>query len=165
MTEEDRYVEIYKLHSELADHVSQRREGANRLYVSVVGGLVVFLAALVRFGGEPFSAIIFLVSLGGVLLSLSWYGVLQSYRQLNNNKFRVLHRLEREHLPFQFFVEEWDPEASGAKTNDYRRLTKVEASLPIIFVALFVGIAVYVGLAALGHVPPLPQACEPGESV
>ena len=83
--------------------------------------------------------------------------MLQSYRQLNNNKFRVLHHLEREHLPFQFFVEEWDPEASGTKTNDYRRLTKVEASLPIIFVALFACIAVYVGLATLGHVPSLPR--------
>ncbi len=29
-------LEIYKLHAELADRVSQRREGANRLYVSLL---------------------------------------------------------------------------------------------------------------------------------
>ena len=41
--EQDQLLEIYKLHAELADRVSQRREGANRLYVSLHVGLVVFL--------------------------------------------------------------------------------------------------------------------------
>ena len=43
-------IEIYKLHAELADRVSQRREGANRLYVTLLVGLVVFVTALLRFG-------------------------------------------------------------------------------------------------------------------
>ena len=45
-------LEIYKLHAELADRVSQRREGANRLYVSLLIGLVLFAAALLRFGTD-----------------------------------------------------------------------------------------------------------------
>ena len=44
-SEQDRLLEIYKLHAGLADRVSQRREGANRLYVSLNVGLVIFLAA------------------------------------------------------------------------------------------------------------------------
>ena len=46
----DQLLEIYKLHAELADRVSQRREGANRLHVSLLSGFLVFLAALLRFG-------------------------------------------------------------------------------------------------------------------
>ena len=37
-------LEIYKLHAELADRVSQRREGANRLYVSLLVGLELLTA-------------------------------------------------------------------------------------------------------------------------
>ena len=48
-------LEIYKLHAELADRVSQRREGANRLYVSLLTGLFIFLAAMVRYGAEAVS--------------------------------------------------------------------------------------------------------------
>ena len=43
-------LEIYRLHADLADKVSQRREDANRLYVSLLVGLGVFVAALLRFG-------------------------------------------------------------------------------------------------------------------
>ena len=48
MTEADQntLLEIYKLHADLADRVSQRREGANRLFVSMHTALVVFLATL-----------------------------------------------------------------------------------------------------------------------
>ena len=142
--EQNERLEIYKLHAELADRVSQRREGANRLYVSLLVGLVVFLAALLRFGTGDASEQVVLCTIGafGVLLSVSWLGVLHSYRQLNSEKFRVLHELEKE-LAFPFFTKEWDPAEEGEKSNRYWRLTKVERSLPIIFGLLFLGILVY----------------------
>lgn len=37
-------LEIYKLHAELADKVSQRREGANRLYVSLITAILALIA-------------------------------------------------------------------------------------------------------------------------
>ena len=140
----DHLLEIYKLHSELANQVSQRREGANRLYVSLLVALVVFLAALLRFGGNEIpERLVFGVCGGiGVLLSLSWFLVIRSYKQLNSEKFRVLHELEAR-LPFQFFVEEWDPKKKGEKSNLYRQLTSVEVSLPLIFGLLFALIVIY----------------------
>ena len=38
-SEQNERLEIYKLHAELADRVSQRREGANRLYVTLLLGI------------------------------------------------------------------------------------------------------------------------------
>ena len=66
-------LEIYKLHAELADRVSQRREGANRLYVSLLVGLMVFLGALLRFGAGcvPVGIILFTAGAIGSLLSVS----------------------------------------------------------------------------------------------
>ena len=147
MTEtEDRVelLEIYKLHSELADRVSQRREGANRLYVSLITGLVVFLAALVRFGigDTPQGLVLCAVGLLGAVISASWCVVIISHRQLNSAKFRVLHELEK-HLAFQFFTLEWDPVSKGAKSNRYWKLTTVEIVLPGICFLLFLGLVGY----------------------
>ena len=142
--EQDQLLEIYKLHAELADRVSQRREGANRLYVSLHVGLVVFLAALLRFGfgDTPEHLVLGLIGTLGVLLSISWFVVIRSYRQLNTEKFRVLHDLEKQ-LPYQFFTLEWDPETKGEKSNRYWKLTYVEMTLPVIFFALWLALIAY----------------------
>lgn len=144
MTEADTYVELYKLHSELADRVSQRREGANRLHVSIAVGLVVFLGTLIRFGGDQaLGAIVFVaVGLCGMIVCASWYVVLRSYRQLNAEKFRVLRDLETR-LPYEFFTTEWDPESVGSKSNRYMRLSVVETIMPLVFGALFLAMTVY----------------------
>lgn len=134
-------LEIYKLHAGLADKVSQRREGANRLYVALLVGLVVFVAALLRFGdGDGYQKVI-LFSAGaiGALLSVSWYVVIRSYRQLNTGKFLALHELERK-LPYPFFTREWELLAEGRIRSRYWRLTVVEVGLPIIFFVLSCGL-------------------------
>ena len=143
-SDQTQLLEIYKLHSELADRVSQRREGANRLYVSLHVGLVVFLAALLRFGSGDTSEVLVLGAVGGfgVLLSVSWLVVIRSYRQLSTEKFRVLHDLETR-LPYQFFASEWDPTGKGKKSNRYWKLTSVEVTLPIVFAGMFVALIIY----------------------
>ena len=142
--EQDRLLEIYKLHAELVDRVSQRREGANRLFVSLQVGLAVFLAALLRFGfgDTPENLVLGLIGALGILLSFSWFVVIRSYRQLNTEKFRVLHDLEKQ-LPYQFFTLEWDPETRGEKSNRYWKLTNVEVTLPVIFFALWLVVIAY----------------------
>ena len=137
-SEQDRLLEIYKLHAELADRVSQRREGAHRLYVSLHVGLVIFLAALLRFGFGDAPEHLVLGTVGGFgsLLSASWFVVIGSYRQLNARKFHVLHDLEKG-LPYQFFTLE------DKKNNRYWRLTYVEVTLPVIFLALFLALTAY----------------------
>lgn len=137
-------LEIYRLHADLADKVSQRREDANRLYVSLLVGLGVFVAALLRFGnGDGYDQPI-LVSAGviGALLSVSWYVVIRSYRQLNAGKFLALHELE-EKLAYPFFKREWDLLAEGKNRNRYWKLTNVETSLPIIFFALSCSLVIF----------------------
>ena len=143
-SEQDRLLEIYKLHAELADRVSQRREGTNRLYVSLILGLIVFLATFIRFGFGDISEWLVLITIGGigVLLSVSWFVVIRSYRQLNSEKFRVLHDLEK-YLPYQFFTLEWDPQSQGKKSNRYWKLTHVEVILPSIFCVVFLALIVY----------------------
>ena len=130
-------LEIYKLHAELADRVSQRREGANRLYVSLLLGLALFLGIFVRFGVEGFPINIVFQAAGiiGAILSISWYIVIRSYRQLNSGKFAALHELE-DKLAFPFFKREWELLGEGNKLSRYWKLTIIETALPVIFFIL-----------------------------
>ena len=144
-TKQNELLEIYKLHAELADRVSQRREGANRLYVSLLVGLLVLLAALLRYGAGGMSANIVFNAVGflGILLSSSWWMVIGSYRQLNTGKFDTLQELERK-LAYAFFTREWELLGKGEDRKRYRQLTKAEKTLPCIFALFFLGIVVFV---------------------
>lgn len=144
MTEDKQeLLEIYKLHAELADRVSQRREGANRLYASLLTGILGFLAISLRFGTGDFPIWGLLVVAGvlGMLLSASWFVIVRSYRQLNSGKFKPLHELESK-LAYPFFKREWDLLAEGEKPGIYWKLTTVETGAPIAFFALFLAVLI-----------------------
>ncbi len=81
------------------------------------------------------------------MLSVSWYVVIRSYRQLNTGKFHVLHELEKE-LSFSFFKKEREYLESGNKPSRYWKLTIVETSLPAIFFILSV-VLVTIGVCQL----------------
>ena len=129
------FLEIYKLHAELADRVSQRREGTNRLYAGLLlTALVAFTTALLKFDPQEGSmtAMFIISGIMGLGLSLSWCILIRSYRQLNRGKFKALHEIEKE-LPFQFFKREWELLKEGKDYRRYWKLTVVETALPIMF--------------------------------
>lgn len=138
-------LEIYKLHAELADRVSQRREGANRLFVTLLTGTLIFIAAFLRYGAEiiPVGAVLTAVGVFGICLSASWYIIIRSYRQLNTGKFAALHELE-EKLAYPFFNREWEllGMVEKPKPSRYWRLTVVETILPFIFAILYIALIV-----------------------
>ena len=152
-------LDLYRLHAELADRVSQRREGANRLFVSLLTGLLVFLAALLRFAARDASIenvvarrlmpsgnlspemLAVFIGILGVVLSVAWFIVIRSYRQLNTGKFKALQELESK-LAYPFFRREWEILGEGKDFRRYWRLTVVETLLPLIFALAFAGILV-----------------------
>lgn len=142
-SERDELLEIYKLHAELADRVSQRRDAANQRYASMLVGLGALLAFLLWFGDGNLPAIATrLVSGLGMGLSLSWYVVIRSYRQLNTGKFKALHELE-EKLAYPFYKREWELLGEGRDSRRYWRLTVVETFLPCTFFVLSVVLFVW----------------------
>ena len=136
-------LEIYKLHAELADRVSQRREGANRLFVSLLTGTLIFLAALLRYGAEtiPVGAVVIAIGIFGISLAVAWYVIIRSYRQLSSGKFAALHELE-EKLAYPFFKREWELLEEGKSISRYWKLTVVETFLPLIFALLYLALII-----------------------
>ena len=137
--EREEFLEIYKLHVEMADRVSQRREGANRLFVTLLSVVMVLMTAILRFGSQldsiPVEYILVVLMLTVLSLSASWYVVIRSYRQLNTEKFSILNKLE-EKLPFAFYKLEWQRLGEGKDPKRYWKLTVVETCLPIVFSVL-----------------------------
>ncbi len=110
-------LEIYKLHAELADRVSQRREAANRLYIGILSGLGLAAGVFIESGvaESPLNFVFLSVGILGFVISASWWVVIRSYRQLNSGKFKALDELENE-IAFPFFRREWEilkPENNG----------------------------------------------------
>lgn len=136
-------LEIYKLHAELADRVSQRREAASRLHIGLLSGLGLFAGVFPEFVDlEALTHTVFLaVGILGMAISFSWWVVMGSYRQLNDGKFEALQELE-EKIAFPFFTREWEILGKGTKPRRYRKLTAVETILPIAFGVLSLGLTV-----------------------
>lgn len=136
-SERNEWLELYRLHSELADRVSQRRERANRLHVSLVAGLIAGFVAFMRLqSAENLDPLLGLVLSGlGSALSVSWFATVWSYRQLNTAKFSALRDLEK-NLCYPFFERE----------SEYRKgwsLTVVETVLPGVFLVLSCGLMLW----------------------
>ncbi|MCY4211171.1 MAG: hypothetical protein OXE97_09050, partial [Gammaproteobacteria bacterium] len=90
-------LEIYKLHAELADRVSQRREAANRLHIGILSGLGLAASIFIEAGiTESVNFVFLAVGILGSVISASWWVVIRSYRQLNAGKFKALDELENE---------------------------------------------------------------------
>lgn len=141
MDEKQELLEIYKLHAELADSVSKQRSTANRFYILVLSGLaVLFSAFLQRENGGPIRWLMIGFGLFGMLLTIAWYVVIRSYRQLNTGKFNALHELE-EKLAYPFFRREWELLSEGKDSRNYWKLSIVETFVPGIF---FLGFLVLV---------------------
>jgi hypothetical protein len=126
----EHFFELYRLAVEMADRISARRAVANSFFLTVSTGL----AALV--GGGTFR---WYVSAAGIVVAVSWWAVLRSYRQLNAAKFRVILAME-ERLPVRVFGEEWlhlTPDGDRLTPRRYRELGRVEQIVPWVFVAIY----------------------------
>ena len=94
-------LEIYKLHAELTDGVSQRYAVANRLYASLMVGLAAaLLAAFSRagIGDARLNDVMGLVGMVGAVVSASGIRVIRYYGKLEATKRGLLREIE-ETLP------------------------------------------------------------------
>ena len=132
-------MEIYKLHAELADRVSERRVRTNHTYGGLLAGLGLFLGGLLKIGdGNGYDGVVFcVVGAVGALLAVSWLLVARSYEQLNTGKFQALLELEKE-LTYSFFEREWHFLGEGKSASHYLKLGKVERAVPWLFLVLYV---------------------------
>lgn len=132
-------IELYKQYVEMADRVSDRRMKSNQFYMTLLSSLLVVLSFVFHKDSQPVigtynSMIIFFTGLLGIIVCLIWWVNIGSYRQLNSQKFVVIHELEQV-LPFSPYAREWELLGNGAKSAKYLQLTRIERYVPLILMA------------------------------
>ncbi|MDE0266837.1 MAG: hypothetical protein OXK17_07460 [Thaumarchaeota archaeon] len=123
-------LEQYKLYVQSAENVSSRRIAATRY-------LLTLSAALLSLSGLQSSVLsqsdwTLAVPGTGILVSVLWYLIIKSYRDLNTVKFKVIHKLEQ-HLPAALFRHEWTI-ANQGRGKSYTAVTNIEKWLPCLFI-------------------------------
>jgi hypothetical protein len=124
-------LEQYKLAVEMADRVSARRATANGFFLTAQTTLIALMA--VKDLDRDW------VAGAGLVLAITWWLLLRSYRHLNGAKWQVIQEIEQ-HLPLQPFSDEWeclkrDPVKSWRPR--YAELGLVERLVPLLFAAVF----------------------------
>ncbi len=128
--------EQYKLYVEMADRISARRMLANSFFVGVHTALIAAFTVLLKekilqpslVGLAPFLAVI--------ILCFVWWRTVNSYRQSNSGKFKVVHALEQM-LPVAPYDAEWTALGEGKDKKLYLPLTHIENWVPVCFGVLY----------------------------
>lgn len=112
---------------EMANSVSQRRDSMNNIFVTL--NLAVITAVSFTWNIK-----FLFILLAGALICVIWIFSIRNYKMLNQEKFKVINKIEKE-LPVMPFNEEW----SLLKMNKkYMDGTMIETFIPIIFIGLYI---------------------------
>lgn len=128
-------LEQYKLYVEMADRISSRRSKANTFFLSVNTLMVTAIGILSKLesGFKTLSLWwVLTTSLAGILFCWTWLSIINSYRQLNTGKFKVINTIEQK-LPLTMYKAEWSYLKPEREISRYKQLTVVEILVPIIF--------------------------------
>lgn len=141
-------LEQYKLYVEMMDRSSSRRIQMNSFYTTLLSGLLAFITVatnkdIIQFQNTKFQAasLVAIASLG-IFLCFSWYMNIQSYKQLNSSKFKVINELEQQ-LPFACFTKEWEVLKRDSRYKGYLTQTYVEKLLPAVLAIPYIGLFIY----------------------
>lgn len=126
-------LEIYKLHVEMADRVSQRRGIANNWMMTLHSFLFASAGFLFDKTSDFHLPLLVVLCFIGVGLSFVWKSLITSYKKLNTAKFQVINKIEEEYLPVQPFVDEYE-----FYTRDKRKdFSQVEILIPKLLIIIY----------------------------
>lgn len=143
----EHFFEQYKLYLQSIENISDKRENANKYFVTINSGIVAALSYLIQHSDNRFVIPAMMsILLLGIVLSVIFYFLINSYKQLNSGKFSVLHKME-ESLPSQMYSDEWMTLGEGKDKCKYFPFSHIERIVPAIF-----GIAYTVALIYMSNI-------------
>lgn len=130
------FLTLYRDYVASADAISSRRTLANNFFVGINTALI----GVRGYFEVNNSQTVIVLAVVGILISVVWYRMIQSYRTLNASKFEVIQLMEK-HLPAAAYTAEYYVQTHGP--TRHRSLTSVETFVPLLFALLHVAIGVY----------------------
>ena len=120
-------VEQWKTCVETANGITEKRNSANALFITVNLALLTVITFSLDYKSM-------LLSVGGITICVLWIMLLDNYKRLNEVKYGIITDIE-ELLPLAPLKAEWE---RLREKGEYTGLTKVERRVPVIFLALYV---------------------------
>ena len=122
-------LEIYKLHTDLAEQTAASREGLNKLYTGMVSSIIAASVLIQRVA--PAADAIWVLPVLGMVVSVCWLMSLHSITGRLSAKHVVLVELEAE-LPFRFL----EREDRAFNRGGFVRRKWSAAAMPVLFLAM-----------------------------
>lgn len=139
-------LEQYKMFVESADRISQRRQEANKFFLTINTALLAVLGGILGCDSQSLGLWLFLpVAAAGLVLCYVWYRLVLSYKGLNAGKFEVIHAIEKE-LPLALFDAEWRQIGKGNDPKKYKPFSEIETWIPWIFAAFYGAMIIVLGI-------------------
>jgi hypothetical protein len=141
---QDHLIEQYKIYLSGIEKNSDRRNSANKYFLSINTALITILGLTFQFGsydGRVFVRI--MVALAGIILSIIFFFLIRAYKQLNTGKFEIIHKIE-EDLPCSPYKDEWVVLEEGKNWKTYFPFSHVELLIPWVFGFGYILILIYV---------------------
>lgn len=131
-------LEQYKLAVEMADRISERRQGVNKFYIGVLSALAL-LYSLIEKAPTLWARYVLQCALPvvAVVLCVMWALLIASYRRINAAKYEVILEMEKR-LPATPYTDEWNRLGAGKKRH--HQVTRLEAAIPFLFLLAFLAL-------------------------
>lgn len=133
------YMEQYKIFVQTSEDLVNRRQNVNSFHMSIHSALLAFMGALFALDIDLIYVLSFCIVLciAGIIMTLSWSNMLESYGQLNSAKMKIIGLLE-EKLPLSMYNAEWKVLDDPLRKKRYRSFTQTEGVIPNAFRVLYV---------------------------
>lgn len=137
--DKDILLEQYKLFLQTSEDLVARRQNANNFYISVNSALMGVWGMIWALNILPLYKFFIglLISMVGVILSLSWIKLLSSYGNLNGSKMKIISYIEKQ-LPVSLYDAEWEALSDRLNKKKYVSFTDSEKRIPILFIAVYI---------------------------
>jgi len=121
----------YHIYLDSIEKNSDRRNSAVKLYITINAWLLSFLGVIVQSSKLNIITAILPVLIVWISISVIFYYLIKSYKQLNTGKFELIHKIE-EKLPLNLYAYEWVVLGEGKDKNKYFPFSHIEQWLPIV---------------------------------
>lgn len=143
------YFEQYKIYIAGMERISDRRESANRHFITLNSAILVLSGLVIQYTNSHKALLLLgLCGLGLVICVIFWF-LINSYKQLNTAKFTMLHDMESK-LPIEMYKNEWEILGEGKDKKKYFPFSHIERLIPLAFGLAYVVMATIIFLWRLG---------------
>ena len=136
-------LEQYKVFLQTSEDLVSRRQNVNNFYISINSALMAAFGIIWALNILPiykfFTGI--LLSIVGIILSISWIKLLASYGDLNSSKMKIISYIEKQ-LPASLYDAEWAALSDKLNKRKYVSFTNSEKKVPLLFIIVYICVSI-----------------------